>query len=113
MKFTQLPMGARFEFQGQVYVKSGPIAATAESGGQRMIPRYAVLRPLDDFVPEALPRPRRSLDEAAVLAAFEAFHDTCARLLVDDAARQALVEARARFLAALDPAPAREDGETA
>jgi hypothetical protein len=33
MKFQQFPLGARFEFEGKVYVKSGPISATAETGG--------------------------------------------------------------------------------
>ena len=53
MKFQDLPVGARFEYQGKVFVKTGPITAASEAGGQQMIPRYADLRPLDR--PEALP----------------------------------------------------------
>lgn len=100
MRFQHLPIGTRFEFEGKVYVKTGPISAASEQGGQRMIPRHAALRPLDGAVPEAKPRPGRKLDEAAVLAAFEAFHGACARLL-DEPARLELAAARQRFLAAL------------
>lgn len=47
MKFQQLALGARFEFEGTDYVKSGPLTATSAAGLQRMIPRFAVLKPLD------------------------------------------------------------------
>jgi len=36
MKLQEIPVGARFEYQGRVFVKTGPITATAEDGGQRM-----------------------------------------------------------------------------
>ncbi|MEW5771150.1 MAG: hypothetical protein AB1831_12410 [Pseudomonadota bacterium] len=109
MKFTQLPIGTRFEFEGRVYVKTGPIAAASESGAQRMIPRYAVLRPLDGALPPPPPPSTRQVEEAAVLAAFEAYHEECRRLLtsaVSDTvrlalARDGLAAARERFLAAL------------
>ncbi|NWG85900.1 MAG: hypothetical protein HXY26_00010 [Hydrogenophilaceae bacterium] len=108
MKFTQLPLGARFEYEGQVYVKTSPVAASGERGGQKLITRYAVLRPLD-AAPKPAPRPARSLDEQQVVAAFEAFAADCARLL-DQAATDAtqhrllrteLDAARQRFLDAL------------
>ena len=38
MKLQHLAIGARFEFEGQVYVKTGPLTASAEQGGQRVIP---------------------------------------------------------------------------
>lgn len=100
MKFQQLPIGARFEYEGQVYVKTGPVAAAAEQGGQRMIPRHALLRPLDGAPAPAATSPARLLDEARVLAAFEAFYAECLRQQ-DEAGRQALAAARERFLAAL------------
>jgi hypothetical protein len=109
MKFSHLPIGARFEFEGKVYVKTGPIAASSEGGGQRMIPRYAMLRPLDGSVPVPPPKPANSLDEARVLAAFDPFYQECGRVLDEaveddarlDAARRKLSSARARFLASL------------
>jgi hypothetical protein len=99
MKFQQLPIGARFELDGQVYVKTGPIAAAGESGAPRMIPRHAVLRPLDGM-PPAPPPPSRKLDEHRVLAAFAAFCTDCEALLGEQG-RPALDAARQRFLAAL------------
>ncbi|MFA5081494.1 MAG: hypothetical protein WC474_02970 [Hydrogenophilaceae bacterium] len=100
MKFQHLAIGARFEFEGKIYVKTGPIAAASESGAQRMIPRHAVLRPLDGAQPIEKPKPGRKLDEAQVLAAFDAFYSECARLL-DEPAKLALADARTRFLASL------------
>ena len=109
MKFQLLPIGARFEYEGKIYVKTGPIAAASEQGGQRMIPRYAVLRPVDGAAPVVAPRPTRSLDEFVVRDAFDAFHATCNELLEGlagegaplEAARQAMDKARQDFLAAL------------
>ncbi len=48
MKFADIGRGVRFRYQGRVYVKTGPLTASDElSGAQRMIPRYAVLEPLE------------------------------------------------------------------
>lgn len=107
MKFQLLPLGARFEYEGKVYMKTGPLTASGE-GGQRMIPRHAVLKPLDVVAAEP-PRASRKLDEAKVKAALEAFHGECARLLQSvaaqpeqaAAARAVLDAARQRCLDAL------------
>lgn len=79
MKFQMLAVGARFEFEGKEYVKTGPLTASSD-GVQRMIPRFAVLKPLDTPVEPARKTPRK-LDEAAVLAAFERFFAESTRLL--------------------------------
>jgi len=108
MKFQLLPLGARFEFEGKVYVKTGPLTATTEEGGQRMIPRSAVLKPLDAPVVQA-PKATRKLDEVTVTAAFEVFFADCVRLLhaagADELQAQALRAeldaAQKRFLAGL------------
>ena len=55
MKLTQLPLGARFEYDGEIFTKTGPMTAASEKHGQRMIPRYAVLKPADGFTPPAQP----------------------------------------------------------
>lgn len=104
MKFQLLPLGARFEYQGKVYVKTGPLTASSEQGGQRMIPRSATLRPLDGPPPAAAPKATRKLDEAIVLAAFDACHARCLAALeagTPDATRAELEAARRGFLAAL------------
>jgi len=109
MKFNQLPMGARFEYEGQVYVKTSPIAASGERGGQKLIPRYALLTPLEATAKPA-PRPARTLNEAKVTAAFESFAAQCAQLIdqaAGDTTQRALLHteldrARQHFLASLD-----------
>jgi len=108
VKFSQLPLGARFEYQGRVYVKTSPLAASGEAGGQKLIPRYAELTPLDG-APTPVTRPNRVLDETTVLAAFEAFAADCQRLLDRSSAdvtqhrllRAELEAARQRFLDSL------------
>lgn len=100
MRLQDLPVGARFEYQCKVFVKTGPITATAEDGSQRMIPRYADLRPLDPL-PEKQPASRRKLDETVVQAAFDEFYRTCFRI-TDDFSRTELEAARRRFIAALE-----------
>ena len=100
MRLQDLPIGAHFEYQGKVFVKTGPITAASEAGGQQMIPRYADLRPLDPL-PEKPPASQRSLDEARVRTAFDEFYRTCLRI-TDDFSRAELEAARRRFIAALE-----------
>ncbi len=100
MKLTQLPLGARFEYDGEIFTKTGPMTAASEKHGQRMIPRYAVLKPADGFTPPAGPETARMLDEGIVLAAFERFFGTALRLS-DDFSKAELEAARQKFLAAL------------
>ncbi|MCM8594811.1 hypothetical protein [Accumulibacter sp.] len=100
MKLKDIPVETRFEYQGRVFVKTGPITATAEDGSQRLIPRYADLRPIDPLPIETDGRARRQLDETKVLNAFDAFYRTCLRT-ADDSSRPELELARQRFLAEL------------
>jgi len=72
MRLQDLPVGTRFEYQGKVFVKTGPITAASETGGQQMIPRHAVLKPLDPL-PEKPPVSQRMLDETRVRDAFDEF----------------------------------------
>ena len=42
MRFPQLDIGDRFEYQGKIWIKNGPLTAVRQSDGQSaMIPRYA------------------------------------------------------------------------
>jgi hypothetical protein len=100
MKLQQLALGARFEYLGRVFVKTGPITASSENGGQQIIPRYAILKPLDLPTPEKHSTGRGKLTETVVHSAFEAFYRTCSEM-VDESSRPELEKARARFLAAL------------
>ena len=101
MKFTQIPLCTRFEFEGKIFSKTGPMTASAEDGsGQRLIPRYAVLKPVDGAAPVVDAPPARQVDEACVIAAFDSFYATCLRL-VDDFSKLELEAAKRKFLAAL------------
>ena len=93
MKLQQLAIGDRFEYDGRIFVKTGPLTASSDDGGQQMIPRYAVLKPLDLPAREEKPGLRRKLEEKTVLAAFDDFYRTCSELL-DESALPALAEAR-------------------
>lgn len=101
MKLTQLPIGARFEYEGQIFTKTGPMTAAGETGGQRMIPRYAVLKPMDGYTPPPEAEATRTVDEKTVRVAFDAFYRTALRL-TDDFAKAELEAARQRFLAVLE-----------
>ncbi|NTV70458.1 MAG: hypothetical protein HGA71_09960 [Azonexaceae bacterium] len=97
MKLQHLPLGARFEYEGLVYVKTGPLTASSEAGGQRIIPRHAVLRSLEVPVTEGKGR----LEGAVVRKAFNVFFETCDRL-VGEAGQAELEQARQRFLKAIE-----------
>ncbi|MBS1189716.1 MAG: hypothetical protein H6R10_1508 [Rhodocyclaceae bacterium] len=99
MKIHQLPLGARFEYEGEEFVKTGPMFATAREGGQRLIPKYAQLKvPGDD---RAIgDRKAEPLTRNAVLAAFEDFYSECRRIAPEDRQPE-LAAARERFLKAL------------
>ena len=89
MKLQDIPMGGRFEYQGKVFFKTGPITAASSPGGQCVIPRSAVLSPVRENT--------GGLDKDSVLAAFDAFYLTCARLTAESAQAE-LAAARQRFL---------------
>jgi hypothetical protein len=55
MKFTQMPVGQRFAYEGELHVKLGPMTARRERDGeQRLIPRSAAVLPA-----ESLPQANR------------------------------------------------------
>jgi hypothetical protein len=100
LKLQHLAIGARFEYEGVVYVKTGPLTASSEQGGARIIPRYAILKPVDAPQPGSASPERVGLDSKTVHAAFDSFFETCNRL-VDESRREALSKARDEFLTAL------------
>jgi hypothetical protein len=84
MKFTQLPVGAQFEFNGKAYTKTTALIGSATDGtGQRVIPRYAVLKPIGTVAPIAPSVAVATLDAQRVLAAFEQAHAAYAQVLDD------------------------------
>lgn len=82
MKFTQLPIGQRFELEGAVYVKTSPMMAVKEGGGEsRFMARYVVVKVLGGEEIPAQPRQARRVEEEAVRAAFEQYHSRCRKAL--------------------------------
>ena len=101
MKLQHLSMGARFEYEGVVYVKTGPLTASSEEGGQRIIARYAILKALDVPAVEASKTPVIGrLEAVRVRTAFERFYESCERL-VPEGSRGELAEARQQFFEAI------------
>jgi hypothetical protein len=97
MKLQHLAMGARFEYEGLVFVKTGPMTAASEAGGQRIIPRHAELKALDLPATEG----KGKLEAALVRKAFNSYFETSQRL-VDEAGQAELEMARQRFLKAIE-----------
>lgn len=107
MKFPHIPIGAQFEFDGKTYTKVSPLVAAAEDGsGQRMIPRYAVLRPIGEPVQAKAAAHAGQLDPDKVRLVFARFEADAVRLLDEacgddarrcDALKAALAEAGQRF----------------
>ena len=100
MKIHQLPMGARFEYEGEEYVKTGPLLGSGKVG-QRLIPKYAVLKTPGPTGP-ALAAQTPAVPRETVLAAFDTFSTRCAALVPPDG-QAALAAARDDFLKALAP----------
>jgi hypothetical protein len=63
MKFQHLPLGTRFVYQGDIFTKISPLVASVDGGGQRMIPRYASLSPVDGMEITAPAKPQSNLVE--------------------------------------------------
>lgn len=113
-RFTLIPMGECFEYQGERYSKSGPLTAiNLANNRQRMIPRSAVVRPLQADQPAQQEVPKQEqqmLPAERVTEAFEQYHHGCLEWLglieTSDAAlaariRDAMTSARQRFLSEL------------
>ncbi len=103
MKFGQLPLGTRFDYEGVHYIKTGPLVAAPEDGGQqRFLGRYADVRVLVAAAPTAA---TATVDWPA---AFDAFYAECLAAIDTVGARdpnaaaqvrQQLEAARQRLLA--------------
>ena len=92
MKFGPLPIGTRFDYEGVRYLKTGPLLATREDGGQqRFLGRYADVRVLTAVVADAT-------GEASAdwRTAFDAFYTECLQAIAGLAADDASAAARAR-----------------
>ena len=98
MKFHELAIGQRFEFDGAAYVKTSPMLASPQEGSaSRFIARYAQVHPLDGVkAPATAHRPLRA-DE--IVAAFDVFYGCCTQEL---ARSELAAEQRESLGAAID-----------
>ena len=113
MKFQHLKIGQLFQYQGETYVKATPlVAGHAETGQQKLIPRYAEIQILENTpLAEAQASPR-SLSNTQVSTALDQFHALCLTAIEDilpqgdEVTRQALhtrlSEARKQILQQLE-----------
>ena len=105
MKFDELQMGQRFEWNGVIYVKAGPVVAREEATGKsRMIPRYAVLKSVGEMPAVSKKVEKKMVSRDAVVAAFDSFYAECGEIVekcLDPEAEVRLEAARQRFLESL------------
>ena len=102
MKFNLVPIGEQFSFQGVVYTKSGPIAASAELDGKsRMIPRSANVKLSNQIeADENIAIGEKLLPSVEVVAAVNNYHDQCLECLVllkSDISEQRLDEIKTKL----------------
>jgi len=78
MKFSQIPVGALFEYQGKTYEKISPLLGACEtSGQQKFIMRSADVKLRQDNKKTQETSTPTVLQTQQVLAAFEHFHANC------------------------------------
>ncbi|TCV90461.1 hypothetical protein [Sulfurirhabdus autotrophica] len=77
MKFHELAIGQKFEFQGTAFVKSTPMIASAlDTSTQKFMARSATVKPLDIMVASSSTNPSK-LCVDVVNNAFEIFYASC------------------------------------
>ena len=82
MKFKLLSIGQKFEYEGDIYVKTSPlIASNIKTSHNKMIPRYASLILLDDTGTDKQKIKKESVDAKDTLKAFNIFYAQCIETL--------------------------------
>ncbi len=99
MKIHQLAQGARFEYEGEEYVKTGPLIGTGKHG-QKLIPKYAVLKVLGES-PSVPEKSEKTLSRKSVLEAIDRFYARCESIVTAEK-HQDLMAAREEFKKSLE-----------
>lgn len=81
-KFHILAVGQHFEWEGKSYVKSTPLIATqVPEGGQKFMPRAALVTVVDtDTPPAPLNETPATLDSTVVRSAINRYHQRCMQI---------------------------------
>ena len=96
MKFKLLSVGQKFEYQGELFVKTSVlIASNVETGHNKMIPAYAALKLQEHSEAEKEISKKEELNSGQVIAAFNDFYASCVTLIED---KTALDIARDKFM---------------
>lgn len=78
MKFKLLSIGQKFEYEGDVYIKTSPlIASNIETSHNKMIPRYAMLTLLDDAEISKQEIKKETVNSQEILNSFNSFYESC------------------------------------
>lgn len=81
-KFSLIPVGTRFELDGENHVKTAPLIARNESTGQqRVIPRSADVKLLDQATVETPPDPGKTVSLNRVMEEFDRFYSQCNEII--------------------------------
>src|SRR5512143_432787 len=80
-KFHLLTVGQHFEWEGKSYVKTTPLLANqVPEGGQKFIPRAALVKVADSVAPTPPAEKPASLDCATVRNAITRCHQRCVEI---------------------------------
>lgn len=103
MKFHLVPVGEKFEFQGEIYVKADKLIANSEKTGQnRLIPRSANVQPVTaqtNATPKVIDE--HQVQTAKVLEQFDKYHQLVLRHVTDESILTDLDTARQQFINSL------------
>ena len=100
MKFHLVPIGEKFEYQGEIYIKADKlIANSAKTGQNRLIPRSANVQPVGTQ-PDTTPKvvEEHQVQTAKVLAQFDSYHQQVLQCIDDEEKLTELEAARQRFI---------------
>lgn len=82
MKFKLLSIGQKFEYKGETYIKTSPlIASNIETSHNKMIPRYAALKVLDNEGLNTRQVKKEYVGAKDTLDAFNLFYEQCIGIL--------------------------------
>lgn len=84
MKFKLLSIGQKFEYDGESYIKTSPlIANNLKTSANKMIPRYATLKLLDDTGSHQQ-IDRKDINSHDILNSFNHFYEKCITTLEEN-----------------------------
>lgn len=85
MKFKLLSIGQKFEYEGEVYIKTSPlVASNVSTSHNKMIPRYAMLTLLDNSGVKKQHGKEKLVEAQKTLDSFNLFYEKCISTLEEN-----------------------------